>query len=127
MSLHSVKSVLSIVAVKASNKILNCLWGIYLQQKTRAGVNSNSFGLREKGKVLVLTRYLMGCKMRLNLKNEQTIAVTIGGSVASEKSISYFFCFCLGFPLLRGCEGIITLFHCGEHQESEVKTILAFI
>lgn len=47
MSLLLVKSLLYIVAITASNKILNCLWWIDFQQKTKAGVNSNSFGLRE--------------------------------------------------------------------------------
>jgi len=66
MSLLSVKSVLSIVAIKVSKKILNCLWGMYLQQKMRDRVNSKCFRLREKGKVLGMTRHLTGCKMRLN-------------------------------------------------------------
>lgn len=38
----------------------------------------------------------------------------------------FFFCLCLGCPLSRRWEGVKTLSHCGEHQESEVKTITSF-
>lgn len=50
MSLHWGKSVFSIVAIESSNNILSCIWQIYLQQKVRVVVNSNSLRLREKAR-----------------------------------------------------------------------------
>lgn len=56
------------------------------------------------------------------IKKWENIAVTIGGSVVSEKCISYIF----AFAWICYFEGIITLFCRGEHQESGVKIITSF-
>lgn len=44
----------------------------------------------------------------------------------TQKNTFLIFLFLPGISSLKGWEGIITLFHRGEHHKSEVKTIISF-
>lgn len=120
----SLFSVLFVVARKARTKILSCFWGCIFSRRWELGLIQTVFDWGRRGKVWFWPDIWWTVKGLI--KKWETIAVTIGGSVVSEKNPFLVFLLLPGFPLLRGREGIITLFCRGEHQESGVKIITSF-